>query len=332
MDKIAKGPTFWDYIPFIGALTAEKHDSDELYNRVKPKENHPPADRTSDEVLFKTVSNPSPKSEDRGVMGTVGALGGGWLAYEIAKSLIPEKRSKKDNSIWQKVLAEILPMTAAGLGAYGGWKLSKTAEDSMELTPEARSGWGSEADDATAWGIADAIQGTSYALGGGIPTVMIGKNWWNNHKKLVDFNRSERARQIDPHKFSKTDKLDAPKYYYKDVRDPMTFSQRRNAAQAASRGSRWYDPRGWTRWLKGFFSNNNPVRGQELKTRKAWHVAGLVPSIAAALYGGSKLMDARELFERAKRYRKISERGRVDSAGNITTEEDRDRTYPQGQK
>ena len=58
-----------------------------------------------------------------------GTAGGGALGYALASSLMGETgEGKRKRSLWEKVLAQIIPISVGGLGAYAGYKLSKNAQ------------------------------------------------------------------------------------------------------------------------------------------------------------------------------------------------------------
>ena len=70
---------------------------------------------------------------DWGRVGT--AAGGAWLAHWLASSLIGDDDEDDNKSVWSRTLSKIIPLGAAGLGAYGGWNLKnlvKFSEDKNE--------------------------------------------------------------------------------------------------------------------------------------------------------------------------------------------------------
>lgn len=51
------------------------------------------------------------------------AAGGAWLSHWLASSLFGDDDEDENRSIWSKALSKVIPLGAAGLGAYGGWKI-----------------------------------------------------------------------------------------------------------------------------------------------------------------------------------------------------------------
>ena len=56
------------------------------------------------------------------------AGGGGVLAYNLAKSLIGDLPEKKNKSVWEKVLAHLIPLGAGAVGALGGYALGEPGQ------------------------------------------------------------------------------------------------------------------------------------------------------------------------------------------------------------
>jgi len=73
------------------------------------------------------------------------ASGGGLIAHSLVSSMLDGKtdEEKRKESIWMRLLSAILPIGAAGLGAWGGYELGKrmkTAQDNSGGTAGGRPG------------------------------------------------------------------------------------------------------------------------------------------------------------------------------------------------
>ena len=58
------------------------------------------------------------------------SAGGAWLSHWLASSLFGDDDEDENRSFWSKALSKIIPIGAAGLGAYGGWKIPDLVKSS----------------------------------------------------------------------------------------------------------------------------------------------------------------------------------------------------------
>lgn len=67
------------------------------------------------------------------------AAGGAWLSHWLASSLFGDDDEDDNRSFWSKALSKIIPLGAAGIGAYGGWKIPDFVKLSSSAEERARA-------------------------------------------------------------------------------------------------------------------------------------------------------------------------------------------------
>ena len=131
------------------------------------------------------------------LLALVTATGGGLIGHSLVSSLFDGKteEEKRRESIWTKLLSAMLPIGAAGLGAWGGYALGGQLKNAAAGQGAQNGPSGTEVE------IGGRLYGVSPEL---LPTLQsIGKGWYPGMKSTeLQFMQEKGPRDIDKAKWN----------------------------------------------------------------------------------------------------------------------------------
>ena len=131
------------------------------------------------------------------------ATGGGLIGHSLASSLFDGKteEEKRRESLWTKLLSAMLPIGAAGLGAWGGYALGGQLKNAADNQVPQNGNGTHDGPMGTEMEIDGRLYGVSPEL---VPTVhSLGKGWYPGMKSTeMQFMQEKGPRDIDKEKWN----------------------------------------------------------------------------------------------------------------------------------
>lgn len=200
-------------LPFKGYVDSAE-DAPEEIEAYTQKHTPPPGkgkpQKSTEEVLTsldqvikakKSEKTPGASGGKSGVdmIQATSTVGGALLAHALATALLEGSGNKKKQTPWIRALSAIAPFAAAGLGAYGGWSLTKKSEDDAGMDEKsinaALDAALQKAEDLTAnrnASIRDAAYGLGGAVGAGLFSRHVGKKYIPARDAVEAFRNNQR--------------------------------------------------------------------------------------------------------------------------------------------
>lgn len=212
MVKSAYKKRTFSLLPFRGYVDTAKDAPKEIEEYTR-KHTPPPGQRkpqkSMDEVLAGLEQVIKAKKSDKAPEASGGkpgvdmiqatsTVGGALLAHALATALLEGSGGKKKQTPWIRALSAIAPFAAAGLGAYGGWSLTKKSEDDAGMDEKsinaALDAALQKAEDLTANRNA-SVRDAVYSLGGAVGTGLYSKHVGKKYIPARDAAEAHRNKQ-----------------------------------------------------------------------------------------------------------------------------------------